>query len=108
MTPKRPPRHLGKDGRALWKEVYAAFELGTHQERILCLACEALDRSVQARHLLADEGPVVLNRFGEKRAHPAVAIERDSRLACIRAIRELNLGVGPDDARPPHMAYSGS
>jgi phage terminase small subunit len=59
----------------------------------LQLAGEAWDRSQQAREAIAKEGLTVPSGG---RAHPAIAIERDSRLAFARLIRELDL-----DAEPP-------
>lgn len=57
----------------------------------------------QAQAILEGEGIVVEGRFG-KRAHPAVAIERDARLAFARLVRELALHDDADaDARPPRI-----
>jgi len=75
-----------------------------HALETLRLACEALDRCAEAREVLASEGPYVRDRFGQVRAHPAVAVERDSRLAALRAFRELSLDrTAPDDVRPPRV-----
>ena len=71
---------------------------------ILRLAAEAIDRSEEARTILAAEGIVV--RSGDAvKAHPAVAIERDARLAVARLIRELDLDVEApaERARPPGL-----
>ena len=43
---------------------------------LLRAAVEAFDRSQQARKLIAREGPTVADRYGQTKAHPAVAIER--------------------------------
>lgn len=68
---------------------------------LLQAALEAWDRCQQARALIDAEGIVVAGRSGPK-AHPAVAIERDSRLATVRALRELDLEGEPlPDPRPP-------
>jgi phage terminase small subunit len=61
---------------------------------LLQLAGEAWDRCEQARHELAKDGLTVPTRNGLK-AHPCIAIERDSRLAFARLIRELDLDVDP-------------
>lgn len=56
----------------------------------------------QAREIIAKEGPVTRDRFGAPKVHPAIPIERDSRLAFIRALRELDLeGEALPDPRPP-------
>ena len=104
MTQKRPrrvaPAHLAPPTAAWWREVVREYDLEAHHERLLTLAAEAWDRGQEARVLLATEGIVDLDRFGQKRQHPAVAIERDSRLAFARLIRELGLDVEPPRETP--------
>ena len=41
--------------------------------------------------LLRDVGEVYTDRFDAPRTHPMVAVRRDSRLAFLRALRELDL-----------------
>lgn len=101
----KPPTHLSSAARKWFRSVIDTFNLEDHDVNLLVLACEALDRCEQARVTLATEGPFYKDRFGCPRAHPAVAIERDSRLAYARLLRELCLGDDmPDDAaRPPAL-----
>jgi hypothetical protein len=101
----RPPRGLGADGRRLWKAVVDEYDLLGHQFELLRLAAQALDRASQARTVLDRDGLTVSTTTGVK-SHPAAAIERDSRLAVARLLRELALEV--DDpvsmpARPPRL-----
>lgn len=82
----------------------ADFDLEPHHVRLLRLACEAYDRGQQAREALATHGTTFVDRFGQPRARPEVAIERDARIAFARLMRELALDVeGPaePDRRPP-------
>src|SRR5438094_8153705 len=86
------------------------YKFGPQHLRILACAAESWDRKVEARELLAIDGLMIVNRHGEKKAHPAVAIERDARIAFIRAVRELNLAHDdlPGDSRPPRLhGYKG-
>lgn len=70
--------------------------------KLLRLACEAFDRCQTARAAIDREGITVASETGAIKAHPAVAIERDSRLAFARLLRELDLDTaGPDAPRPP-------
>jgi hypothetical protein len=46
----------------------------------------------EAQAAIAADGAYVTGRFGPK-AHPGIAVERDSRLAMLRAFRELGLDV---------------
>ena len=76
--------------------------LEPHHVRLLTLAAEAWDRGQEARQILDAEGITTVDRFGQARAHPAVAIERDARLASARLMRELDLDAEPaPSSRPP-------
>lgn len=95
-----PPAHLSDESRDWFASVAAGYVLEPWQIRTLTAAAESHDRMTEARRLIEADGMVVESRFGEKRAHPAVAIERDSRTAYLRALRELALDVAPPDTRP--------
>jgi phage terminase small subunit len=98
-----PPKHLSAASRRWWADVVSNFELESHHLKLLALAAEALDRTEQARAQIEKEGMTVAGRFGP-RTHPAVAIERDSRLAFARLLRELDLDVElPAERRPPML-----
>jgi phage terminase small subunit len=103
-APRHPPapKHLGPVGRHLWRGVLADYDLtDAHHLSILQSAAEAADRECQAREIIAREGLVAETRSGP-RPHPAVAIERDSRIAKLRALRELGLDLAaPEPTRPP-------
>ncbi len=71
-------------------ETVAAFRLEPRELELLRLLCEALDRGEEARRVLADEGAYVDDRYGSRRTHPAVAVERDSRLAAVRLVAALD------------------
>jgi P27 family predicted phage terminase small subunit len=95
MTMPQPPSHLSPSAAKWWSSAVEAYELHEHHLRLLQLACEAWDRSQEARALLDEEGLTVRTETGGRKAHPAVAIERDARLAVARFIRELDLDVEP-------------
>jgi phage terminase small subunit len=99
------PEHL-KAARALWEAVAAAYVLEPHHFRLLTLACEASDRCDEARAALEADGLFIRDRFGAIKPHPAAAIERDSRLAAARMLRELNLDSDKaEESRPPALRY---
>ncbi len=92
----RPPKGLSPEARALWRRLttdYAIADAGGLA--ILAAGLEAFDRmrSVQAEIALA--GATFRDRFGQLRAHPGVAIERDARSAWLGALKQLNLDLEP-------------
>lgn len=95
-TRPRPPAHLAAATLRWWQDVVDAYDLNEHHVRLLTAACEAWDRAAEARERIAKDGAVVPNRWGELRAHPSIAIERDSRIAFARLMRELRLDDEPD------------
>jgi P27 family predicted phage terminase small subunit len=102
MTSKRihAPSHLRPETRAWYRSVVAEYELQSHHLRILQLCAEAWDRSREARALLEKDGLVCTNKYGETRPHPGIQIEKDSRSAFLRGVRELALDLAEDAPRP--------
>lgn len=102
VSQPRAPGHLSIATKKWWRQVASDYKLESHHVRLLTLAAEAWDRSQEARERLAADGTYIEDRFGQLRPHPAVAVERDSRLAFARLVRELCLDDdGPDAPRPP-------
>jgi phage terminase small subunit len=99
------PKHLSKPSKSLWRKIVADYGLDdeAHALETLRLACEALDRGEQARAALAIHGTTYTDRAGAHRARPEVAIERDSRIAVMRAFRELSLDGDVPNARVPRV-----
>ena len=102
---KRGPKHLSKDAREFYRQVLDEYDLDVHHEKILIKACEAYDRAEQARKILDEKGLTMLDRFDQEKTRPEVAIERDSRIAFARLIRELGLDLEPPEepGRPPRQ-----
>jgi phage terminase small subunit len=94
-TAEKPPKHLRKATADWWAEVLSDYDLDSHHIRLLTKACEAFDRSEQAREALLTHGLTFEDRFGAPHARPECAIERDSRLAFARRVREIKLDVSP-------------
>lgn len=104
MTKPNAPTHLKAPTLKWWRGVIRDYQLEPHHVRLLTLAGEAFDRAQQARELIEHDGLVVpTGSDGGLKAHPAIAIERDSRLAFARLLRELDLDAGPvsETPRPP-------
>lgn len=104
-SPPKPPAHLAKQTQAWWRSVVADFVLEEHHLRLLTLAGESWDRCEQARRALKKHGLTYVDRLKNVRARPEVSIERDSRIAFARLLRELDLDVAPpvEPQRPPAL-----
>jgi P27 family predicted phage terminase small subunit len=86
-----PPSHLSPSAANWWTSVVERYVLEEHHLRLLQLCCEAWDRAQQARKELARDGLTIETRDGGLKSHPAIAIERDARIAVARLVRELDL-----------------
>ena len=105
-APVPPPDHLSVESAEWWRSVIADYDLEGHHVRLLQCACESWDRMQAARQAVADHGALTFADVnGNLKAHPAVAIERDARVAFARLVRELDLDAGaPAEAkRPPGL-----
>ena len=104
MSTPKAPSHLRPDTRRWFLSVLKDFDLEPHHLKLLTLAAEAWDRGEEAREAIATDGAYVHDRFGQLKAHPAVAVERDSRIGFARLLRELALDVAaPGESRPPRI-----
>jgi phage terminase small subunit len=99
------PAHLRPPTAAWWRSASNDYDLEPHHVRLLTLAAEAWDRGQEAREALAASGSFYNDRHGQPHAHPAVGVERDSRIAFARLLRELDLDGEPaPDPRPKRRA----
>ena len=99
-TPQ-PPKHLSPSAKQFWRAVVESFDIEEHAADLLLSACVQLQRAEEARVVIAKEGMVVKDRFGQPKQYPAVELERQTHLAFLRIGRELGLTVDAPDSRPP-------
>src|SRR6516164_5652364 len=90
--PRSPPAHLSEDMRDWWQQIGSTYVLESHHWKVLQTCCESWDRLQQARQVLSEEGLTIETKDSRK-AHPAVAIERDARSQFLIALRQLDLDV---------------
>lgn len=101
----KPPPHLRPPTAKWWRSVHEDYALEEHHSRLLTLAGEAFDRCTQAREAIDADGITIKTADGGLKTHPCIGIERDSRVAFARLLRELDLDVEPpaERARPPAL-----
>ena len=95
MTAKRPPAHLNKESRRIWRRLNEEYNLNSDHLLLLKVCLEAYDRLQSSRILLAEEGEVFNTPTGFKKPHPALQIEKESRSGFLQAFRMLNLDIEP-------------
>ena len=100
------PTHLRAATRRWWAEVVGAYDLEPHHRLLLQATCESWDRMTEAREALKRDGSYLPDRYGGRKAHPALNVERDNRVIFARLIRELDLDGEP--APDPHRATRAS
>jgi len=95
---------------AVWRAVLADYTLEPADLVRLEALCDALHRQRQAEAVIDAEGLTAKDRYGQTRVHPAVAVERDARLAVLRAVRELGLDLAEIEtsARLPRLVGKGA
>jgi len=106
VSKPRPPSHLAPPTKIWWSSVARDYQLEPHHFRLLTLAAEAWDRHCEAREALAADGLTFRDDRGNVRQHPLVAVEKDSRIAFARLVRELDLDVEPPSSNrvgPPSL-----
>lgn len=97
-TKQKPPTHLSAEGKKLWQRLFNDYALDDAAGLLLLQsACEAYDRLQEARKVLAKEGAVISDRWGQRKPHPAAGVERDARTQMHSALRLLKLEPGADE-----------
>jgi len=107
--PRRKPvqtdslAHLSDAMRAWYGETVRNYVLDSHHLHILRLA-ESFDRAQSSREQVLREGPTFVDKNGNLRSHPAIAVERDARAAFAKLAKQLDLDpVKPDGRLGPRQ-----
>lgn len=95
LQPKAPVG-LTPAARSWWKKLTSEYDIDD-QAGLLILetAMRAMDRMTMAAELIDKHGAVTVDKFGQLKANPACAVERDSRAAMMAALKSLNLDLEP-------------
>lgn len=92
----RCPKHLSPEARIIWKEILSEYDIQDSAGlRILRISLESFDRSQECRKKIDEDGLIFYDKFNQKKSHPLLAIERDSRAAFLAGLKALNLDLEP-------------
>lgn len=104
-TAKTPPKDLSTEARTWWKRLVSEYAIDDDAGLLLLqTAMEAFDRMRAAQEAIREDGVTVLDRFGQRKAHPLLPAERDARSQMLVALKALNLDVEPLHDRPGRPA----
>jgi P27 family predicted phage terminase small subunit len=96
----KPPKHLKRPGRKLFRQIQTEYGItDAGGISLLVRACECQDRLAAVWQIIAEEGEVTKDRYGNPRLHPAMTLEKDARAGFLQAMKQLNLDVEP--LKPP-------
>src|SRR5579883_2547224 len=82
------PRHLDAVERRLWRQIVSDFEFSDGAAlAVLRAGLEAHQRMRRCRETIDREGESIRDKWGQIKAHPLLAAERDARAAFLAAMR---------------------
>jgi P27 family predicted phage terminase small subunit len=92
----KPPKDLGKAGKALWADIIAENDFDDAAGRaVLGEICRAADRIQEAGEIIAQHGLMVRGRDGVPKENPMLRVEASARGFIVRSLRGLNLDIEP-------------
>jgi phage terminase small subunit len=84
--------HLSEAAQKLFRRIQRQWAIRDEPGRtVLVTALEALDRLRQAQELVKIEGLQTKDRFGQKRPHPMLQVEKEARAHWLQSLKALNL-----------------
>jgi phage terminase small subunit len=92
MTKKTSLNQLSAEAKALHARLKKEWRIQDGAGGItLLILCQSLDRLREAQLILALDGIVVQDRWGQKKSHPACTVEREARAGLLACLKGLNL-----------------
>ena len=93
---RRPPKNLSDEAKQWYKSLREEYNIKDMGGLLLLQsAMESFDRMRGAQKIIEKDGAVILDRFGQSKAHPLCSVERDARAALLNALKSLNLDLEP-------------
>lgn len=94
--PPAPPKGTGPTGRKLWIGVLKDWTLEVHEMALLTEAVRTVDALDQLHKRVAKDGEIIVDRFGQPKAHPALVEARQLKIAYARLLAALRLPDGDE------------
>ena len=92
----RYPAGLSDESRKWFKKIATEYQIDDSGGLLLLgTLCETIDRLRKAQAIIEAEGETIIDRFGQVKAHPLLAIENNARIGLLACIRQLNLDLEP-------------
>ncbi|NQU38202.1 MAG: P27 family phage terminase small subunit [Actinobacteria bacterium] len=92
MAKTTAPRRLSPESKKLWAKVIEDYGIEDAAFlRVLEVGLLALDRAESCRKRIETDGLMVADRFKQKKSHPLLPVERDSRAQWFQAVKTLGL-----------------
>jgi P27 family predicted phage terminase small subunit len=104
---KPAPKGLSTEASSWWKRLMTEYEISDEAGLLLLqTGLEAFDRMRHCQDTIRRDGPMVLDRFGQRKSHPLLPAERDARSQMLAALKALHLDVEPLHPGPGRPAGS--
>jgi hypothetical protein len=85
-------------GKALWQSIQREYRVQDAAGlAVLEQALRSWERAEAARRQLDREGITFKDRWGQRRPHPALPVERDSRAAFMSGIKQLGVEIPTEE-----------
>lgn len=92
------PVGLSKAGAALWAAIQREYRVvDSAGLAVLEQAMRSWERAEGARRQLDREGITFKDRWSQRRPHPALPVERDSRAAFMQGIKQLGVEIPTEE-----------
>ena len=83
---------LTAEAKTLYRKVVRQWRITDEPGLSLVLtACQCLDEMRESQAVIAKEGAMILDRFGQQRLHPACQRLKEARAHWLQAVKMLNL-----------------
>lgn len=93
---KKVTTEFSSEGKALFEKLISEYQIqDAGGLAILKTGIEAFERMRAAKAQIDKDGMTIEDKWGQIKAHPLCAVERDSRAQFLAALKQLNFDIEP-------------